>query len=115
MNARFPATVLLAAGMTLALTAGAQEAKPPADAAQLDCKEYAVFARRAAILRSLEAKLELVLRQIRDEAQAPYGLRSRALQREVARVYAEGLVPEEAGFQAFQRCTAVLGRFGPEV
>ncbi|MDP1907315.1 MAG: hypothetical protein Q8K85_03365, partial [Hyphomicrobium sp.] len=58
--------VLLAAGAALALAAPNRPA-PAQDLprnVQVDCNEYALFARRVAILRMVEARLDLVIRDI---------------------------------------------------
>lgn len=61
-----PAIALAGAGILLALLALAQQPQPQPEAparasAAIDCDQYAVFARRIAFMRDLEAKLSLVL------------------------------------------------------
>lgn len=116
MTMRVLLAAWLMAGTALACTVPAQP--PPAARsayAQIDCKEYSDFARRVAMLRAFEAKLELVIQQTRIDAGAEYGAKAQALVREVQHVYAERKSPADAQFEAWKRCTAVLGRFGPEV
>ena len=109
-------TALLMAGTFYVLAPAAQPLPPPSGGAytQIDCTEYADYARRVAILRSVEAKLELVIQQTRIDAGSLYGIKAQALVREARAVYAERLPPLEARYQAWLRCTAVLGRFGAE-
>lgn len=112
MNFRRVAAAFALAGTTLALTAGAQQAPAGPAYIQIDCTEYANFAQRVAVHRMVESKLELVILLIRGNAGAPYGAAAQAYVREARLVYAEGLEPSEARFQAWKRCQAVLGRFG---
>ena len=118
---RVTAAALFAVGVALALVVYAQqpvEAPPPAQApageATVDCNQYATVAFRVAVLRTVEAKLDLVIVQIRRELDGLPAALSDALAREARRVYAEGHPPAEARFQAYLRCQAVLGRFGAE-
>lgn len=116
MNPRVHATAFALAGTFCALALGAQQLPPPEGAyTEIDCTEYANFARRIAFFRAVEAKLELVIRQVRIDAGVPYGPRAQAFVREARVVYAEGLPPAEASYLAWRRCMAVLGRFGMEV
>ena len=83
--------------------------------AYIECGEYSVWARRFAALRGLEAKLELVIAQMRKDIHEPAGARGDALARLARVVYAANPSPAEAQYQAYKQCWAALGKFGPEV
>lgn len=111
------AVLLIAVPFACTVSQSRAQVQMPAPApapVTIDCNEYAIFARRIAILRTVEAKLELVLRQVQTEAGSVPAAKVQAFQREARIVYAEGLAPAEAGFQAWRRCIAVLGMFGLE-
>lgn len=112
MKPLWTATALSVAGAALAPAAAAQQAPAGPGYVQIDCIEYANLAQRVAVHRLVESKLELVILRIRANARAPYGAEAQAFVREARLVYAEGLEPSEARFQAWKRCQAVLGRFG---
>lgn len=115
MNPRALATAFLMAGTLYVLAPAAQAQAPGSAYTEIDCNVYAEFAQRMAFHRMVESRLELVIRQVYIDAGGQHTARAQAFAREARTVYAEGLPPSEARFQAFKRCTAVLGRFGMEV
>lgn len=122
MNARSLGAAMFRAGVVLVLLLApaalaqqpAQTPAPPPSNAMVDCNLYAEAAYRLARLRALEARLELVIVQLRGDLAGPPVALVDAVVREARLVYAEGHPPEDARFHALVRCQAVLGRFGAE-
>jgi len=116
------AGALALAGSALALVVGlavraqqpAERPAPSAGAVTVDCNTYAEAAFRIARLRTVDARLDLVIEQLRrDLPDAPAALVD-AIAREARLVYRERHAPDEARFQAYLRCQAVLGVFGAD-
>lgn len=109
MRRRHPAILAAIAAAAFALPAARLNAQPRMT---VECGSLAAFAGRVAEFREVGAPWPKVKAWVHRE-QAPEPLR-RLLEREAARVYAEGLAPGPAAQSAYRRCQERLGEYEVE-
>lgn len=88
-------------------------AQAPAGGLIFDCNALAEGIRSAAIYRDVGADLGKTIAFYRTSATHPEP-RKEVVEREIRRMWREGLPPAEAGFAVYRRCQAQHGDMGRE-
>jgi len=119
MTATWLVLAWLFAGITsvyVIAPAGAQVPVPTPGArgVRFDCAELAAAIGRVAIYRDVDADQAKTIAMFRAKNPQVGMLHMQAIEREIRRVWREGLAPGEAEFALYRRCQAQLGDMGME-